>query len=82
MPDLIERRKWLKDRSNIQVGDVVLVVDSQAPRGEWIYGRIIEVYTGKDGVVRSTKVRTSKGDYVRPTCKLCLLETVEENSCS
>ena len=41
-------------------------------------GRIIEVYPGKDGKVRSAKVKTSTGNYDRPITKMSLLLTNQE----
>ena len=40
-------------------------------------GRIIEVYPGRDGVVRSVKLKTSTGEVSRPGALLCLLEAAD-----
>ena len=40
-------------------------------------GRIIEVYPGRDGVVRSVKLKTSNGELSRPGALLCLLEAAD-----
>ena len=77
VPNLIERRKWLTSRRNLKPGDIVLVVDSNTPRGQWPLGRITEVYPGKDGAVRSALVKMQHSELVRPTAKLCLLEEEE-----
>ena len=42
--------------------------------------RVIEVFQGKDGFVRSAKVRTSLATFVRPVTKLCFLESDKELS--
>ena len=77
-PTLIERKKWLLKRPNLQVGDVVLVVDDQSPRGEWATGLVIDVRKDKSGTVRSVYVRTGpKTTYHRPVAKLCLLEQTD-----
>ena len=73
-PTLVERKKWLLERKNLQVGDVVLVVDDQSPRGHWPMGLVIEVRKDKSGTVRSAQVKTSSNVYLRPVSKLCLLE--------
>ena len=36
-------------------------------------GRIIEVYAGPDVVVRSVKLKTKKGEFIRPSALLYLL---------
>ena len=36
------RKKWRKKKDNLKVGDVVLVVDQNAPRGQWPLGRVEE----------------------------------------
>jgi hypothetical protein len=42
--------------------------------GQWPLGLVTEVNTGRDGNIRSCRVRTSKSSLVRPITKLCLLE--------
>ena len=37
--------------------DIVLVISPDMPRGHWPLGRIIKVYSGKDGHVRVVEVR-------------------------
>ncbi|XP_043230776.1 uncharacterized protein LOC122386061 [Amphibalanus amphitrite] len=76
LPTLINRQKWKTEKKNLQIDDVVLVVNSQSPRGYWELGRITRVYPGSDGGVRSAEVKTKSGTYVRPTTKLCLLESL------
>ena len=68
------RSKWLHETQNVKVGDLVIVLDESMSRKDWPLGRIIEVYPGKDGLVRSLKVQTAKNRYVRPINKVCLLE--------
>ena len=62
IPNLIERRKWLRNRRNLAVNDLVLVVTPNSPRGTWPVGRVTSVTTGPDGVVRSADVKV-----VRPS---------------
>ena len=58
----------------IRVGDVVLVIEPNQPRGNWSMGRIEETIKGSDGNVRSAKVRVRGSIYMRPIVKLCPLE--------
>ena len=39
-------------------------------RCQYKLGRIVEVFTGKDGVVRSARVKMSHGELKRPVVKL------------
>ena len=40
-------------------------------------GRIIDVYPSPDVVVRSVKLKTKKGEFIRPSALLYLLEGIE-----
>lgn len=75
LPMLQVRRKWLDVKPNLKANDLVLLVDNNQPRGRWNLGRVMETYPGSDGLVRTVKVKTKSGDFVRPIQKLCLLET-------
>lgn len=68
------RRKWFNEENNIKVGDVVLLISSDSTRAQWPLGRVIKVYPGKDGYVRSVKLQVAEKQYVRPLVKLCPLE--------
>ena len=70
---LFTRRKWQERRENIKVEDVVLIVDSDTPRGEWPLGRVVHTYPDKDGIVRVAEVRTKSGLIKRPITKLCVI---------
>lgn len=74
VPNLIERRKWLKNRSNLKVGDIVMIIEPCTQVGQYPLGRVIETYPAEDGVARVVKVKTSTNEKVRPVIKLCLLE--------
>ncbi|UYV84533.1 hypothetical protein LAZ67_X002487 [Cordylochernes scorpioides] len=41
---------------------------------KWLMGRVVEVYPGKDGVVRVVSLRTMAGVIKRPLVKLALLQ--------
>ena len=74
IPTLIARKRWNTDTCNVAVGDVVLLVSEDSPRGHWPLGVVDEAYPSQDGVVRSALVRTSSGSYRRPCTKICVLE--------
>ena len=80
LPNMIERRKWLQPRANVQVGDLVVVVDDQAKRDEWMIGRVVQTHPSKkDGVVRGATVNVKGKIYNRPVSRLCLLEEDAES---
>ena len=55
---------------DLKVGDVVLVIQPDAPRGRWPLGGIVEVYPGRDGHTRVAKVACGVKTVVRPIHKL------------
>ena len=55
------RMKWREAKDKLKVGDVVLVVDQNAPRGHWHLGQVEEVFPGQDGQDRLVQVSTSTG---------------------
>ena len=50
------RQKWVKERRNDKVDDIVLLKDELTPRNQWRLAKIIEVYPGKDERVRKLKL--------------------------
>ena len=68
------KTKRLKIKKDVRPGDVVLMILSDTPRGQWPLGRILEVYPGKDGRVRTIKLQVGNKQYSRPIVKVCLLE--------
>ena len=76
-PSLVPRKKWSKERRNIQVNDVVMTVDANAVRGKWTIGRIVKVHPGSDGKVRNVTLRTPNGEYRRPVTKVAVIHPVE-----
>ena len=51
--------------------------DSNAVRGNWTIGRIIEVHPGKDGKVRNVTVKTQNDNYRRPITKISVIHPVD-----
>ena len=85
------RNKWNTPRRNISVGDVVLLKEDSQPRNEWSLGRVVEVITDDDNLVRKVKVavgqpnsdnknrrKTAIVHIERPIHKLVLLKETEE----
>ena len=61
----------------MRVGVLVVISTKDLPRSYWPMGRVIEVYPGPDGVARSVKLKTKKGEFIRPSALLYLLKGVE-----
>ena len=70
VPALNRRPKWASEVQDLKVGDVVLVIQPDAPRGRWPLGRIVEVYPGRDGDTRVAKVACGVKTVVKPIHKL------------
>ena len=75
---LQERQKWCNTKRVVQVGDIVLVKDENAPRSRWIMGRVVVTDEDKRGLVRSVTIKTPVSDLRRPIHKLVLLLAKEE----
>ncbi|KAL0882586.1 hypothetical protein ABMA27_001036 [Loxostege sticticalis] len=74
LPTLTPRRgDRTGDGLALGVGDLVLVVDGNLPRGTWPRGRITRVFPGADGLVRVAEVSTAGGVLRRPCKKLVRL---------
>ena len=70
----IHRRKR-QTKGNLQADDVVLIVESDTPRGLWPLARVTEVLPGPDGRVRTVRLITTTGaTLTRPATKVALLE--------
>ena len=78
LPELQLRSKWIHEQRDLKVGDLVLVVDELKPRGLWPLGLILEVHEGRDGHVRSARIKTRLTVMVRPITKLVHLESFDE----
>ena len=72
------RKKWREKKDNLKVGDVVLVVDQNAPSGQWPLGRVEEVFPGQDGRVRIVQVSTRGHKFTRLITRLCPLNVSDD----
>ena len=77
IPIIQHRQKWFEEERNFCVDDIVLLMDEVTPRNCWPMGRIIQVNTGRDGLVRSAVIKTQTSVLTRPVNKMCLLESCE-----
>ena len=77
LPSLKIRAKWNKPTKSLTINDMVLVKDDNLTRLQWKLGRVIEVYTRRDGVVSSLKIKPSETTLFQSTNKSCKLENVK-----
>ncbi|KAK0139185.1 hypothetical protein N1851_024265 [Merluccius polli] len=71
------RRKWHTACRNLEVGDIVLLKQSDSPRNEWPMGLVTTTSPSSDGKVRKVEVRTTSHDkiktFLRPITEVVLL---------
>ena len=72
--NLSVRPKWNVEQPPLRVGYVVLISEDKTSRGKWPLARVIEVYPGKDDLIRTVLLQTSKGQFKRPVQRLHNLE--------
>ena len=70
---LQQRQVRMRQSKNLKVDDVVLVADDSVPRAQWPLGRVVEVRTSDDGLVRSASLVSKGKTFTRPVSKLVLL---------
>lgn len=70
LPTQQTRSKWTKTRAKIEPGDLVWILEDFTPRGLWPIAKVIKVFPGKDGIVRSCEIKTCTGTKIRPVIKL------------
>ena len=63
--------KWNKEEiRQLEVNDLVWKVDENVKRAHYKMAKVLEVYHGSDGRVRSALVKTEDGELKRPVVKL------------
>ena len=68
-----QRQKWFKEKRNVKVGDVVMIINDNMARCHWPLARVFEVKYSKDGLVRSVVVKQGLQCYERPLSKLVMI---------
>ena len=83
---LKNRVKWDQVQDELHVGDIVLVVDVNTPRGLWKLGRVTALLPSEDGLVRNVTILSNGHSYDRPVVSLIRLCSEEDSlvgsSCS
>ena len=80
-PSLLVRSKWHVSKREVKIGDIVLIKDSNAIRGKWRLGRVMQTYPSVDGRVRKVSVlcKPAASDASGSTRKLVELERAVHN---
>ena len=76
LPLLQERQKWNEKKRSVTAGDIVVIMDSSAPRGSWPLAKVLESFPDKQGLVRSVRLQTKANIIERPVTKLCLVHGI------
>lgn len=74
---LQSRPKWHSETAKIEIGDVVVLKDENAPLHQWRMGRIVTTHPGHDGIVRVVTVRADTKEFRRAVSKVCFLPKVD-----
>ena len=56
LQSLQKTQKWHKIAPNVKKGDLVMVLDETTLQTHWLTGKVMQVYPGEDGLVRTAKV--------------------------
>ena len=73
----LRERHNLKHKAKLvtpKVGDVVIIKNDERNRGKWQLGVVVQLLTGKDGLVMGAKLRAGKGVLERAVQLLYPLE--------
>ena len=74
LPTLSQRHKLQEVKKDGEVGDVMLLLEPNTPRGKWPLVVVDAVHPGQDGHVRVVDVRRGGQVLRRPITKLCPLD--------
>ena len=80
LPTLSTRTKWTNKQQNFAAGDLVIVRNKSIPKSHCPLARIVSIYPGDNGILRTVKTRTPSGEFVRPSQLLILLENSKKCS--
>ncbi|XP_050505092.1 uncharacterized protein LOC126883521 [Diabrotica virgifera virgifera] len=70
---LQQRNKWTDPTDPVKIGDLVLLKEDGTPPLLWPTARVIDVLPGKDGLVRTVKIHTTHGDFLRGITKIAVI---------
>ena len=74
LPQLQLRQKWKTTMPSVNVNDVCLIAEDKMTRSKWPLARVVDVIKGRDGIVRTARLKTKHGVCSRPIQKILLFE--------
>ena len=74
IPSLAGRKKWHREKRDIEVGDIALMISPDNERGKWPLGIIKTCTRGKDERVRRVEIEVDGKSYDRGIKSICPLE--------
>ena len=79
--NLVFREKGEVKPHEFRIGEIVLLEVEDTKRQGWPMARVIQVVPGRDGKIRSLRLKTTSGEFVRPVQRIFPLEIHEDNAC-
>ncbi|KAJ0175356.1 hypothetical protein K1T71_009497 [Dendrolimus kikuchii] len=76
--ELQRRVKWQKNVNTLTPDTLVLIKEENLPPLKWRLGRVLQTFTGKDGISRVADVKTAAGIIQRSFSKICPLLQLDE----
>ncbi|XP_041976437.1 uncharacterized protein LOC121731147, partial [Aricia agestis] len=70
---LQQKQKWQTSSGKLQIGDMVLIKESNVPPLLWLLGKVTKLTKGSDGVGRVAEIQTKKGTLIRSFNNMCPL---------
>ena len=73
------RNKWRHEKSNIEVGYLVLIKSNNMAQTQRPLARVTELHPGAVSLVKTVTIKTSNSQFLRQIVKLILLLSEESN---
>ena len=70
LPQNNVRSQWKKSQTTIEVRDLIWLIEDNVKQSQYRIARIVKIYPGNDGVVRSALLKTLDSTLKRPVVKL------------
>lgn len=65
--------------ASLPMDQVVLIVDPQLPQVLWPVGKMVEIYSGADGNIRTATAEVKDKTYVWPDARLIQLSKISDS---